>query len=436
MAGLMKDDSKTSEVRPILTLLGSNVLGLMVGGVFFLLASWYFDLVQMGLYSVAISIQGIVAGFLGTGLGVASIRVSSGYLAAGERSAAAGVIALAYTTAAFLSLGIAAACMGLPYLVSRPLFLPAKLLVLVVLWAGARSMIECLRSGLLAQQDYPRIVMLMVLSAVTGLMSLGLIFLVGPLTVHSMLVAHFLGLGSCALLGSWLLLPLIRSGVHMTRSRLTELLKYARWPALSEGASLLTFNIGPLILVAVAGSDQAGLFTLGRYPAYLFGVVSLSFYQYWLPKASKENERVQLIRFLRRQMRLAALVGIVMLVCAVICRPLLPLLGENFGAAASLFLLNTVDFTLILLVRPIETVFHGMYRPQLELALQVIRLLLLVALACGLAPGFGALGMVGAHVVSSVVVLGVAFWLFLRQVGSFTHPGQRILSTDESNRLE
>src|SRR2546430_6151862 len=77
-------------MRNILTLLAGNCLGTVVGAVFFLSASRNFSLSQMGLYGVAISVQWILAGIAGTGLHVATVRLTTAHLSAGNRAAAAG----------------------------------------------------------------------------------------------------------------------------------------------------------------------------------------------------------------------------------------------------------------------------------------------------------------------------------------------------------
>jgi O-antigen/teichoic acid export membrane protein len=173
------------------------------------------------------------------------------------------------------------------------------------------------------------------------------------------------------------------------------------------------------MLAAVATSDQIGLFSLARYPAFLFGMVAISLYQYWLPEVAREKGAENLIRFLKRQMRLAALVGIGMVLGAVAVRPVLPVLGANFAAAAPLFILCTLDFVVFLLVRPIESVYHGFHKPQLELVLRVVRLPLLVGLGLLLASQYGAVGMAWANLLSGAAVGGVAVWLLCRYLGPF-----------------
>ena len=74
-------------MQPVMILLGSNFIGLLVGGCFFLNAAWKFDLSQMGIYSLAISIQVIVTGFIGNGLSVATVRLATDYIAADDRPA-------------------------------------------------------------------------------------------------------------------------------------------------------------------------------------------------------------------------------------------------------------------------------------------------------------------------------------------------------------
>src|SRR5205809_6016804 len=121
-------------MRNILTLLAGNCLGTVVGAVFFLSASRNFSLSQMGLYGVAISVQWILAGIAGTGLHVATVRLTTAHLSAGNRAAAAGVVALSVMMASAIGLLGAALCLVLSLLTPAPLFLTGGLLALTTLW--------------------------------------------------------------------------------------------------------------------------------------------------------------------------------------------------------------------------------------------------------------------------------------------------------------
>ena len=168
-------------------------------------------------------------------------------------------------------------------------------------------------------------------------------------------------------------------------------------------------NIGPFVLVSLAGPVEAGLFSLGRYPAYLFDMIGVSLFQYWLPAAAREAGNKRLVPFLGRQLQLAGAVGLCLLLSAVAVRPFLPWLGSNFAAAASLFVLNALDIALFVLIRPIEAAYHGLRKPHLELLARVSRFPLL-------------LGMVWAQILSNLVALGVASWLLWRELD----PGARV----------
>jgi O-antigen/teichoic acid export membrane protein len=401
----------TGSIRPISTLFASNLLGAIAGGVFFLVASRSFDLEEMGRYAVLISAQWIAVGLLGTGLSVATVRLATDRLLAGERSAAAGVVATSAIIAVAISLSAAGLCLGLAPLSASWFGIPAQLLALVALWAGGRSLLDCVRAGLLAQQQFNRVGLLMVLSASTGLLSLLVVVLTGPLTLERLLVAHVVGLGTAAIVGLGFLVPLASSGIRLSAAQLRALIAYARWPALSEGSRMLQANLGPLLLLTLAGSAQAGLFSLGRYPAYVFEVVAVSLYQYWLPTAFQPGAQTHPIRFLGRQMRLAALLGFGLCSAAVIFRPLLHWLGANFEAAAPLFVLSAIDFAILLLIRPVEALFHGLHRPRRELLLRLGTLPLLVVGGFLLASRFGAEGMLWAHIFTGLAALPLALRL-------------------------
>jgi O-antigen/teichoic acid export membrane protein len=408
-----------SLMQPVMILLGSNFIGLVVGGFFFLIAAKNFGLDEMGVYGLAISIQAVFTGFIGNGISVATVRLASDYLDANDNPAAAGIAAYSIIIPAGLCIIAAVICYGLSEIGLSGEFLQAGMLLMVALWAGGASVLVCIKAGLLAQRNYKMAGLLTVLRAVTGLLSLIIVLISGPLTVRRLLVAHIFGLGSGAILGVGFLLPLWRKGINLSVKLFFELYRYARWPALSEGIRILQANLGPFLLVAVSGPEQVGLFSLARYPAFIFGMVAISFYQYWLPEVTRQKGVEELIRFLRRQMKLAGIVGGGMVIGAIALRPLLPALGSNFAAAAPLFILCTLDFVVFLLIRPIETVYHGVHKPHFELVLRVVRLPLLVGFGFFLASKYGAVGMAWANLFSSLAVVVVAIWMLFRHLGSF-----------------
>jgi O-antigen/teichoic acid export membrane protein len=390
---------RESRFRPILVLLTGNLLGAAVGGIFFLLASRRFSIDEMGRYTIAISAQFVTFGLIGTGLSIATLRLTRDRLAAGDRPGAAGTIANALTGITLMALVLSIASFFVLGLAPTQFALVPVLAVLAILWAGARGLLDILRSGLLAQQDFSRTAILTILSAASGLIALTVVMASGEFTVRRLLIAHVLGLFGGALLSVPLLVPLTREGIR--RGSAWPLIDYARWPAASEGTRLLQGNLGALILAALAGPTQAGLFGLGRYPAYVFDVVAVTLYQFWLAKAVHVPERAAMRGYLVRQLQLAGALGLAMVVTALLVQPILPILGENFGRAGSLFVLSSIDFALVLLVRPIESVFHGLRRPRLELLQRALTLPVLLLAAVVLVPRFGAMGMAGAHILAS-----------------------------------
>lgn len=398
--------------RSLLVLLSGNVLGAAVGGTFFLVASWLLSLEEMGRYAVAISVQWVSFGLIGTGLSIAALRVTRDRLAAEDRPGAAGVIVNALIAVCGLVLLLGTGAYALLSAFGDRVAIAPRLAVLAILWAGARALLDALRSGLLAQQNFPRAAILTSLSAGTGLLSLALALTTGELTVDRLLVAHVMGLSLGAVAGLPLLAPMARNGIRRGSAR--ALLTYARWPALSEGARLLQVNLGPLLLVGLAGPTEAGRFGMGRYPAYFFDVIAVTLYQYWLARAIQISDRSSLRGYLKRQFRFAGWLGLAMIGSAILIQPLLPLLGGNFASAGTLFAISAVDFAIILLIRPIETVFHGLHRPHLELLQRSITLPVLVAAAIALGSRWGAEGMAGAHIIGTGVSLALGLFLVKR----------------------
>ncbi|NNE35163.1 MAG: hypothetical protein HKN13_08010, partial [Rhodothermales bacterium] len=174
---------------------------------FFLVASWKFSIAEMGLYAFAISAQWLIVGLVGTGPGVAIVRLSVEQLSSGNRSQAAGIAIMASATAVALCLGIGlAAALGVEWL--HVATFSATAAVLVAAWAAGRSVLECLRSSLLAQERYRRAAILTVSGAVAGLAALAGVVATGSLTIERILLAHAIGQITSAVLAVGLLTPL------------------------------------------------------------------------------------------------------------------------------------------------------------------------------------------------------------------------------------
>jgi hypothetical protein len=371
----------------------------------------------MGLYAFAISAQWILVGLFGTGPGVAVVRLSVEQFASGNGQKAAGIAIMAAGTAITGTVAVAIVG-GTAAEISSGSGFSATAAVLVAIWAGGRSVLECLRSSLLSQELYGRVAVLTVAGAIVGLCALGLILATGDLTIERILLAHAIGQTASGLLATAFLIPLWRMGAELSATSYRQLVAYAKWPTLSEGTKLLHSHIGPVILLAVAGAEQAGLYGLGRYPAYVFGVVGLSLYQYWLPQAALHGIDRRLREFLRRQMKLATLAAVTMLLGAVLIRPLISMLGENLASGTYLLIPNTLDFSLIVLVLPIEAAFHGLRRPQLDFFVRAVKLPLLLALAFFLSSKYGAAGMVWSQVLAGAAALSMAYGVLRKFIGS------------------
>ena len=392
-------------VWPLAKLLSGNLLGTVAGGVFFLTASWALSIEEMGRYAVAISAQWIGVGLVGSGLSVATLRLAADRLDTADRAAAAGVVLQAAATALGVTLVAALCGWALGALAPESL---GPLPLLIACWAGARSFIDCIRSGFLATHRFGRAAMLMVGTTITGLGALAIAVATGPLTLERLLVTHVVGLATGAGVALAMATPLLRDGVRFSWKSQGELLRYARWPSAAEGTRLLQLNLGPILLVTFATSAEAGLFGIARYPAYLFDVIALTLYQYWLSTAVRRPAGSALGVLLRSQVKLAAGIGGLVVGGAFAARPLLGLLGSPFAEAAPLFALNAVDFAILLLVRPAESAYHGLHKPWLEWIQRGAVLPLLTLAGWILAPRFGAEGMVWAHIFAGVVALGVA----------------------------
>ncbi len=380
---------------------------------FFLTASWTFTLAEMGVYVLAISVQWLLVALLGTGMGIAVVRLSVERFRQNDVQGAGGIAFMSAATAAAGSVllgvvGVVAATSEISIS-----FTPT-LAALVAAWAGGRSVLECLRSSILAREEYGRAATLTMAGAVAGLSALGVVVVTGQLNLERILIAHAVGQVVSAIFAAWFLNSLWKARPTVSAVLFRSLMSYARWPTLSEGAKLLQSHVGPLILVMVASAEEAGLYGLGRYPAFVFGVVGLSLFQYWLPQAAHYGSNHRLSKFLRHHMRFAALTAAGMVVCAVLVTPLLPFLGANLGAGAYLMVPNAIDFGFVVLLLPLEAAFHGMNRPQLDTFVRVAKIPLLLTLAFLLSSRFGAAGMVWSQVITGVVALVIAFAVLKR----------------------
>ncbi|MBW2541930.1 MAG: lipopolysaccharide biosynthesis protein [Deltaproteobacteria bacterium] len=398
----------------IAKLLSGNLLGTFAGAVFFLTASWTLPIEQMGHYAVAISTQWIAVGLVGSGLSIATLRLAADRLGAGDLAGAAGVVSQSAVTALTVTLVAVLVCWAIGAAAPE---ITGPLPPLIAGWAGARSVIDCIRSGLLASQSFGRAALLMVGTAITGLTALAVAVMSGPLTLEHLLMAHVAGLSAGVLVAVGFSTPLLRDGIRFSRARQWELLRYARWPSLAEGTRLLQINIGPILLVTFSTSSEAGLFGVARYPAYIFDIISLSLYQYWLSTAVRRPD-TKLRGFLGSQLRLAAVIGALAVLVAFAVRPLLGLLGSPFVEAAPLFVLNVLDFAILLLVRPAESTYHGLRKPWLEWIQRGAVLPVLLLFGWLLGPRFGAQGMIWTQIMGGIAALVAAAFLLRGRLDS------------------
>jgi O-antigen/teichoic acid export membrane protein len=402
--------------RPVIFLLSGNLLGAAVGGVFFLTATQRFSLEEMGHYAVAISFQWVMFGIIGTGLSIATIRFARDYYAVDDRAGATSVMTQAAIGVVGLTVILAACAYGALALLRPWLQMNPVLGLLAVSWAGARALLDTIRSGLLAQENFLRTAILSTTSGVTGLIALSVVVLTGELTVTRILIAHVAGL----FLGALASLPLVGLAGFNTirRASFRTLVSYARWPAISEGLRLLQTNLGAPLLVALTGSAQAGVFGLGRYPAYVFDVIAVSLYQFWLARAVRVTSHESMRGYIKRQSVWAGGLGIAMVTASVLAQPLLPLLDEDLALAGPLFVLSAIDFAILLMIRPIETAFHGLRRPRLELMQRSIGIPVLLLVALMLAPTLESIGMALAHIATSLVSLAFGWFLLHRALAA------------------
>ena len=89
-----------------------------------------------------------------------------------------------------------------------------------------------------------------------------------------------------------------------------------------------------------------------------------------------------------------------------------------FAEAAPLFVLNVLDFAILLLVRPAESTYHGLRKPWLEWIQRGAVLPVLVLFGWLLGPRFGAHGMIWTQIIGGIAALVAAAFLLRGRLDS------------------
>lgn len=203
-----------------------------------------------------------------------------------------------------------------------------------------------------------------------------------------------------------------------------EILTYGGWNTISSVARLLTTHLGSLILAAYTTEREVGIYGLGRTLSFVYGVVSSTISQYFMPIGARVKSNADIMPFVRRVMRLVLPLFLLSFISLAFAKPIIGMVyGESRLVAIPTFILLSLPVIVSMAMVPVNVLFHYFFKPYLISLENVLRLGMFLIGALWLAPSTGATGVAAALCVAGMLVHIFSFvllaWEFKKRGLSF-----------------
>jgi O-antigen/teichoic acid export membrane protein len=205
-----------------------------------------------------------------------------------------------------------------------------------------------------------------------------------------------------------------KGSIQMSYAR--AILTYGGWNTVSNVSRLMTTHLGSLILAASTTEREVGIFGLGQTLSFVYGVISTTASQYFMPIGARVTSNEDVMPFVRRAMRLVLPLFVLSLISLVFAEPIVRLIyGESRLVAVPTFILLSLPIIVGMAMVSVNVLFHYFFKPYLVSLENVLRMGLFLAGAFWLAPSTGATGVAAVLCVSGMLVHLISFLLLARE---------------------
>jgi O-antigen/teichoic acid export membrane protein len=197
-------------------------------------------------------------------------------------------------------------------------------------------------------------------------------------------------------------------GPRASGRTLKRLVDYSKWTFASNVLILLSPHVGIFMLTRMMGSEAAGVYGLALNLTYVFPILVYSLHSVLMPEVSRFNSTEQFDKYLRSTLKIAAVVGGVVVPVMLVSGAVIPwVFGPQYAESVRVFNWLLVAFALSSVSTAIRVIMYAVERPYVLTAVDAARLTLVIA-GCYIFIPYA--GVVAPAVLAAVTnVIAIAF---------------------------
>lgn len=275
---------------------------------------------------------------------------------------------------------------------------------------------------------FPRLVAAQTLNVVLTVVLLGILFLLGRLTIASALVVGAVTALAAAIL-SWFLQPpvwrqALRSSAPLLANDARRLWRFGRWLWVSNILVIAVSQLDLLLLNRWSDAQATGYYALALNLALKAAIVNQALHTVLLPDVSALNAWDQFVAYIRRSLSRSAILALLLMLTLPIARPfIVTIYGQTYAPSVPLFYLLIGVILFEILVDPLLMLAYPLDMTRHIAASHVVRVATMVLVGSLVIPSSGGQGAALAKLAANVLgalFLGGLLFVRLRRTRSAT----------------
>jgi len=275
-----------------------------------------------------------------------------------------------------------------------------------------------------AREEFKTYAVMVWLVNLMRMLSLPILWLLGQLTLGTIMGSQVLFFYLCTAVGLWLLRSHLRN-FTINWGLLRELFSFSKWPAIASFCFLLQVNLAVPFLNYFMNSREAGLYAAGSSLLQGIDFLTVSLLTTLLPKVSQLTSFEQCRAYVQRSFPIFLGLAACFVPVLFFTRPLvLGLFGAAFEGTILVFQILFIGALGTLVTHPLYLVLYTINRPHLYTVTGIVAVIAWVVVGFWLIPDHGAIGAAWttlfARLLQSVLIVAILWRIFeFGQTGNF-----------------
>ena len=406
--------SKSKIAKDSAIVLTGNILGAGLGFIATILITRTLGPAQFGLFSVALAVMGIATQFSDFGIGTGLVRFASLYLHQDKLKAdlmfkVSLKLKLIISVLVFLIGFFASESLAVHVFRKPELIFPLKLAFIGALGA---SLVAYISATLQARQSFKKFALVNLVNPVGKFALIGLLFLTYKLNLFSALTTVIILPFIAFLIGSLIIPRDFLRAKGDEKEAFHNLFHFSKWILVSTLCVIIFTRLDVLMLGYFKVMEEAGYYSAGYNLGFGFSILLGSFITVLLPEFSKLTEKQQIIKYIKKTLKITSHIAIIFLPILFLAKPLiLVIYGTSYLNSAIIFQILFLRFLLVLVFNPTTLVIYSINKPQIGAYGNLLQLIFNVTGNYLVIPVYGAFGAAMVTLITDVV--GTCFILYL-----------------------